>query len=58
MRAATLAALAAAAAAVPVVINNTLPRLDSNGVIMDAHDGSIQRFEPGGPYYLHAVSYG
>lgn len=23
-----------------------------------AHDGSIQRFSPSGPYYMHAVSYG
>jgi hypothetical protein len=32
--------------------------LDVDGAIMDAHDGTIQQFEPEGPYYMHAVSYG
>jgi len=39
-------------------INNNQPRLDTTGKIMDAHDGSIQQFTPGGPYYIHAIEYG
>lgn len=41
-----------------VTIDNRLPRLDVNGSIIDAHDGSIQQFETGGLYYMHAMQYG
>jgi len=41
-----------------VTIDNRLPRLDINGVIIDAHDGSVQQFVPGGLYYMHAMQYG
>ncbi len=41
-----------------VTIDNRLPRLDINGVIIDAHDGSVQQFLPGGLYYMHAMQYG
>ncbi|CAF1281689.1 unnamed protein product [Rotaria magnacalcarata] len=41
-----------------VVINNLEPRLDVYGVIIDAHDGSIQQFEKNGLYYMHAMQYG
>jgi hypothetical protein len=41
-----------------VTIDNRLPRLDINGVIVDAHDGSVQQFVPGGLYYMHAMQYG
>jgi len=44
--------------AVLVTIDNRMPRLDVNGKIFDAHDGSIQQFEPGGLYYMHAIQYG
>lgn len=44
--------------AVQVVINNQKPRLDINGVTIDAHDGSIQQFEKNGLYYMHAMQYG
>jgi hypothetical protein len=44
--------------AVQVTINNLKPRLDINGVIIDAHDGSIQQFEKNGLYYVHAAQYG
>jgi hypothetical protein len=44
--------------AVLVTIDNRLPRLDVNGVIMDAHDGSVQQFESNGLYYMHAMQYG
>jgi len=44
--------------AVLVTIDNRLPRLDVNGVIMDAHDGSVQQFVSGGLYYMHAMQYG
>eukprot|EP00047_Mylnosiga_fluctuans_P006490 m.247211 g.247211 ORF g.247211 m.247211 type:complete len:382 (-) comp15327_c0_seq1:59-1204(-) len=50
--------LAGLAAARMVTIDNTKPRLDINGQIIDAHDGSIQRFTPDGPYYYHGVAYG
>jgi hypothetical protein len=41
-----------------VTIDNRLPRLDVNGMIVDAHDGSIQQFESDGLYYMHAMQYG
>lgn len=44
-----------------VTINNLLPRLNASGVIMDAHDGSIQRFPASGDpgaYYMHSAAYG
>ncbi|CAF0743942.1 unnamed protein product [Adineta steineri] len=44
--------------AIQVTINNLKPRLDVNGVIIDAHDGSIQQFEKNGLYYMHAMQYG
>ena len=44
--------------AIPVKINNLQPRFDVNGMIVDAHDGSIQQFEKGGLYYAHAMQYG
>lgn len=44
--------------AVQVIINNLKPRLDVKGVIIDAHDGSIQQFEKNGFYYMHAMQYG
>lgn len=52
-----LVALAAAAIRT-VTINNLAPRLDSSGVIIDAHDGSIQQFGNKPPFYMHAVQYG
>lgn len=41
-----------------VTFDNNAPRLDVHGNIIDAHDGSIQRFTPDGPYYMHAMQYG
>ena len=43
---------------VRVTIDNTVPRLTTNNIILDGHDGRIQKFTPGGPYYYHALSYG
>lgn len=37
---------------------NTRPMRDRQGHIMDAHDGSVQRFHGRGPFYMHTVSYG
>eukprot|EP00759_Apiculatamorpha_spiralis_P004023 PhF_6_TR12277/c0_g1_i2/m.19474 len=54
----TVAVLFAVAAGVPVTFDNTVPRLDNKGVIMDAHDGRVVRFDPTGPFYLYAVQYG
>ena len=58
--AAAVAALLACtlAGARPVVLDNTAPRLTTAGIILDGHDGRIQKFSPGGPYYYHALSYG
>jgi hypothetical protein len=53
---ALVAVVVAVAGGTSVTIDNLVPRLDTSGKIMDAHDGSIQRF--GGFYYMHAVSYG
>jgi hypothetical protein len=44
--------------AVLVTIDNRVPRLDVNGQIVDAHDGTVQQFQPGGLYYMHAMQYG
>jgi len=41
-----------------VTISNISPRLDSNGNIMDAHDGDIIRYSADGPYFFYAMSYG
>lgn len=41
-----------------VLYDNTSPMRDSQGRILDAHDGTIQRFQEDGPYYMHAVEYG
>lgn len=41
-----------------VTISNKYPRLDSNGNIMDAHDGTIIQFNPGEPFYYYAMGYG
>lgn len=39
-----------------VVIDNTKPRLDSSGQVVDAHDGCLQFFE--GKFYLYGTAYG
>jgi hypothetical protein len=41
-----------------VLYDNTRPVFDTEGRILDAHDGTIQRFHDDGPYYMHAVEYG
>lgn len=41
-----------------VLFDNTKPAFDTEGRILDAHDGTIQRFHEDGPYYMHAVEYG
>jgi hypothetical protein len=52
-----LSLLAAVSRAARVTIDNTKPRLDVTGVIMDAHDCSIRRL-PNGSYVMHAIEYG
>lgn len=53
------ASLLIAAVARTVTISNVQPRVDVNGKIIDAHDGSIQAFEDDPTlYYVHAVQYG
>jgi len=57
------AVLSPVCAAVLVTINNTLPRLDDTGAIMDVHDGSVQKFPAaapgsGGLYWIHGAQYG
>ena len=39
-----------------VTINNTRPRLDSKGQIMNAHDGTVRWLE--GAWWMHAAEYG
>jgi len=43
-----------------VTINNMAPRVDVNGNIIDAHDGTVQKFTIGNSslYYMHAMQYG
>jgi beta-xylosidase len=50
--------LAATAFAKLVLFDNTRPRFDNAGNIVNAHDGSIQKFKKDGPYYIHAAEYG
>lgn len=66
-RTALLVAAAVVASAVTparaklVTWNNTVPRLDSTGQIMDAHDNSLRKYpavDPDGYYWLHSISYG
>lgn len=37
-------------------ISNRKPRMDTDGKIVDAHDGCLQKF--GNRYYLYGTSYG
>src|SRR3569832_2425552 len=49
-----LAIMTAPAFAVMVTIHNDVPRVDQNGDIVDAHDGSIARYN--GTYYLYGTA--
>lgn len=41
---------------IQIEVQNTLPRRDTDGAIVDAHDGCLQFFE--GRYYLYGTTYG
>lgn len=54
----SLLALALCATAAATFFDNTKPRLDNTGAIMDAHDFSLRKI-PGDPhYYMTAIAYG
>jgi hypothetical protein len=53
---AALLALAAAVRSHTVTIDNLSPRLDANGSIVNAHDGTIRWLD--GAWWVHAASYG
>ena len=57
LSAATLLSLGLAAGA-RVTLDNTRPRRTVDGVLMDAHDGNVMQWTPGGLYYLYAMGYG
>ena len=64
LSAAALALLLLAAALAPrpsesrlVAFSNVAPRLDAQGRIMNAHDGTTRRYAPGGRFYYHAMGY-
>jgi len=40
-----------------VLIDNTLPRYDAAGMIMDVHDGQISQWQTGGPYFYYGMGY-
>ena len=40
-----------------VTISNVLPRQDTTGAIMNAHDGSTTRFTPNGLFYYYGMGY-
>ena len=40
-----------------VSFDNTKPRLDADGAILKAHDGTTQRFEQGGKFFYYAMGY-
>lgn len=52
-----LASLLAACRSKLVTFSNTQPKRDASGAIMNAHDGTIQRFTAGGRFYYHAMGY-
>ena len=39
-----------------VTVSNVVPRTDSSGAYMDAHDGNTIQYTPGGPYFWWAFS--
>lgn len=41
-----------------VTVSNVVPRTDTDGAYMDAHDGNTVQFTPDGPYYWYAMGYG
>eukprot|EP01084_Bolivina_argentea_P087642 158294_1 len=41
-----------------ITISNTEPRLDTNGNIINAHDGVVQQFEPNGDFFFYGMGYG
>eukprot|EP01050_Picozoa_sp_SAG11_P029044 SAG11_NODE_8015_length_1069_cov_1.567010_2_plen_263_part_00 len=53
---AAAAAERAAGPATLVTINNTRPRMDTRGRIMNAHDGTVRWLE--GAWWMHAAEYG
>ena len=46
------------AAVVTLTIDNTKPRCNTSGSVMDAHDGTVAQWEPGGDWYYYAMGYG
>eukprot|EP00040_Diaphanoeca_grandis_P024458 m.134381 g.134381 ORF g.134381 m.134381 type:complete len:381 (-) comp29737_c0_seq2:528-1670(-) len=42
---------------VNVTIDNTLPKTDINGMLMDVHDGNIKQWQPGGLFYWYGMGY-
>ena len=44
--------------AVKVNISNIHYRMNVTGNVMDAHDGSYNRWTPDGPWYYYAMGYG
>ena len=43
--------------AVSATLSNTDPRLDTNGHIVNAHDGNVQQWETNGKFYWYAMAY-
>jgi hypothetical protein len=40
-----------------VTFSNVEPKRNASGAIMNAHDGTIQRYAPGGAFFYHAMGY-
>ena len=40
-----------------VTLSNTEPRLDTNGDIINAHDGVVQQWESNGKFYWYSIGY-
>ena len=53
-----LAAMLGTTASVKVNISNINYRHNTTGQVMDAHDGSYNRWSPSGPWYYYAMGYG
>ena len=53
----SLLLLASGACALTVTIDNTVPRRDTNGNILNAHDGNIVRSAEDGLFYMVGTSY-
>lgn len=54
----SLALAVTGAVAAPVTVSNVAPRRDTSGALVNAHDGCLVQFSPGGLFYQYGTVYG